>query len=56
MEGLDGNVYGNCIVFPGDDFQCSDGLKSVGGVRLFRCLTDVTVQNLIDTNGGPYGK
>ncbi|KAF2445046.1 hypothetical protein P171DRAFT_485118 [Karstenula rhodostoma CBS 690.94] len=55
MVGLDGNVYGNCIVFPGDDFQCSEGTYSNGGKRMFRCLTDITVQNIIDANGGMVG-
>jgi hypothetical protein len=52
MIGLDGNVYGNCIVFPGDDFSCSEGTWSNGGKRMFRCLTPLTVQDIIAGNGG----
>ncbi|KAF1974803.1 hypothetical protein BU23DRAFT_553048 [Bimuria novae-zelandiae CBS 107.79] len=52
MIGLDGNVYGTCIVFPGDDFSCSAGNYSNGGKRMFRCLTAFTVQDFIAGNGG----
>ncbi|KAJ4350235.1 uncharacterized protein N0V89_008856 [Didymosphaeria variabile] len=52
MIGLDGNVYGTCIVFPGDDFQCSEGTWSNGGKRMFRCLTPLTTQDIIAGNGG----
>ncbi|OAG13147.1 uncharacterized protein CC84DRAFT_1079851, partial [Paraphaeosphaeria sporulosa] len=52
MIGLDGNVYGNCIPFPNHDIQCSRGLWSVGGKRMFRCLTRFTVYDFIAANGG----
>lgn len=39
---MDGNVYGNCIVFPNADYDCNfqDSSGSISGRRKFRCLTD----------------
>jgi hypothetical protein len=45
MIGLDGNTYGNCILFPGDDYQCS-GVPIQNGARKFRCLTQYTVGDI----------
>ena len=55
MIGLDGNVYGNCFPFPDNDFQCSAGLYSTGGKRMFRCVTSVTIYDFINANGGTVG-
>ncbi|KAK0745670.1 hypothetical protein B0T18DRAFT_291841, partial [Schizothecium vesticola] len=47
MYGLDGKTYGECIMFPGDTFGCPNafgGMKS--GVRMFRCLTQWTVEDI----------
>ncbi|KAK0702893.1 hypothetical protein B0T21DRAFT_416769 [Apiosordaria backusii] len=46
MYGLDGNTYGECILFPGDDFHCSKGVETRSGVRKFRCLTQFTVAQI----------
>ncbi|KAJ4301746.1 hypothetical protein N0V90_003839 [Kalmusia sp. IMI 367209] len=55
LTGLDGNTYGNCIPFPGDDFQCNFplplGVATKSGVRMFRCLTDVTAEQIQSTRG-----
>ncbi|KAF1966180.1 hypothetical protein BU23DRAFT_332405 [Bimuria novae-zelandiae CBS 107.79] len=48
MTGLDGNVYGNCILFPGDDYSCGQGISGRSGVRKFRCLTQFTAQQIYD--------
>ncbi|EAT82345.1 hypothetical protein HBI56_090480 [Parastagonospora nodorum] len=48
MYCLDGSISVNCIVFHGDEFQCSRVIAAVGGVRKFRCLTAVTAQEIID--------
>jgi hypothetical protein len=50
MLALDGNVAGHCIVFPGDHFQCIRVIYNVGGVGKFHCLTEITTQQLIDTD------
>ncbi|KAH8591702.1 hypothetical protein B0O99DRAFT_675138 [Bisporella sp. PMI_857] len=42
MIGLDGNTYGNCIVFAQGDFDCP--LRQ--GFRKFRCLTSFTANQL----------
>lgn len=44
MYGLDGKTYGECVIFPGDTFECGNafgGMKS--GVRMFRCYTQWSV-------------
>lgn len=47
MYGLDGRTYGECIMFPGDDYLCGWADGSVrSGVRLFRCLTQFTVEEI----------
>ncbi|KAL5390593.1 hypothetical protein DPSP01_001668 [Paraphaeosphaeria sporulosa] len=59
MIGLDGNTYGNCIPFPGDDFQCNYplplGVQTLSGARYFRCLTDITAQQLNEANNKKRG-
>jgi hypothetical protein len=55
MIGLDGNVYGHCLPFPNHDLQCSAGLYTSGGKRMFRCLTSFTIYDFINTNGGTVG-
>lgn len=47
MVGLDGRSYGRCIPFPGDDIECSEFTRFVGGQRKFRCLTQFTVRDII---------
>ncbi|KAL2024989.1 hypothetical protein VTK56DRAFT_3688 [Thermocarpiscus australiensis] len=42
MIGLDGNVYGNCILFPGHTYDCD----SERGDRKFRCLTQFTADQI----------
>jgi hypothetical protein len=40
MYGTDGKTYGECVMFPGDTFECGNGFGSVkSAVRMFRCLT-----------------
>lgn len=49
MIGLDGNTYGNCILYPGDSFNCNDDLviwANRQGVRKFRCLTHLSVEQI----------
>jgi len=51
MYGTDGKTYGECIMFPGDTFECGNtfgGVKS--GVRMFRCLTQWTVSDIERAN------
>ncbi len=44
---VDGNTYGNCIVFPNGDYNCnSDGSIYRFGYRKFRCLTSFTADQL----------
>jgi hypothetical protein len=49
MYGVDGNVYGRCIVFPSDDYFCAGVAGSRQGVRKFRCLTQFTAKQIKDT-------
>lgn len=49
IYGLDGSIAGTCILFPGHDFQCSRPLNVISGVRKFRCLTEFTAQQIIDS-------
>ncbi|KAJ4352466.1 uncharacterized protein N0V89_007814 [Didymosphaeria variabile] len=55
MIGLDGNTYGNCVPFPGDDYQCNYPLplgdRVLSGARFFRCTTDLTAQQINEVNG-----
>ncbi|KAK1988140.1 hypothetical protein LZ30DRAFT_777005 [Colletotrichum cereale] len=46
MMGLDGNAYGNCIVFPNGDYNCPLAGLKVEGRRKFRCLTKYTANDL----------
>ncbi|KAK5651455.1 hypothetical protein OQA88_12462 [Cercophora sp. LCS_1] len=47
MYGLDGKTYGECIMFPGDDYTCGVFDGSVrSGVRMFRCLTQWTADDI----------
>jgi hypothetical protein len=39
MIGLDGRIYGTCILFPANSFFCSVGFVTIDGGRKFRCLT-----------------
>ncbi|KAI1847967.1 hypothetical protein JX265_001972 [Neoarthrinium moseri] len=52
MIGLDGNTYGNCILFPGDDFFCSTAVETFSGRRRFRCLTQFTAPEIDAGDGG----
>jgi hypothetical protein len=51
MYGLDENVYGRCIPFPGDDYLCAGLFGSRQGVRKFRCLTRFTAHDITSTWG-----
>ncbi|KAK4174568.1 hypothetical protein QBC36DRAFT_191968 [Triangularia setosa] len=46
MYGLDGRVYGECILFPGDDYHCTKAIETRSAVRKFRCLTSFTVAQI----------
>ncbi|KKY34897.1 hypothetical protein UCDDA912_g05133 [Diaporthe ampelina] len=49
MVGLDGNTYGNCIVFPDGDYDCNSifgGKEQHHGYRKFRCLTQFTADQI----------
>ncbi|GAB1313576.1 Small secreted protein [Madurella fahalii] len=48
MVGLDGNTYGNCIVFPNGDYNCpvAGQIFRIEGRRKFRCLTRFTAAQL----------
>jgi len=47
LIGLDGNVYGDCIVFPGYTYQCKVTTgRTDYGFRKFRCLTRYTVDEI----------
>jgi hypothetical protein len=47
MYGRDDNVYGECIVFPGDDFACQHPFFDARGVvRKLRYLTSVTADQI----------
>jgi hypothetical protein len=46
MYGLDGKVYGECIMFPGHSYVCPS-LGTLSGRRKFRCLTQFTAAQII---------
>lgn len=46
MYGLDGNVYGECILFPGNSFNCPAGGGPMVGHRKFRCLTQFSASQI----------
>ncbi|KAF5559810.1 hypothetical protein FPHYL_6910 [Fusarium phyllophilum] len=46
MYGLDENVYGNCVPFPGNEYSCNQGQAIFDGVRKFRCITEFTVDQI----------
>ncbi|KAM0244020.1 hypothetical protein ACHAP5_006684 [Fusarium lateritium] len=46
MYGLDGQTYGNCFPFPGNEYSCHKGNVLYDGVRKFRCITDLTVDQI----------
>lgn len=46
MYGLDGNVYGECIMLPGHSYRCPDA-GVLSGRRKFRCLTQFTAVQII---------
>ncbi|KAH6689483.1 hypothetical protein F5X68DRAFT_230100 [Plectosphaerella plurivora] len=41
MYGLDGRVYGECILFPGNAYNCPNA-GALFGHRKFRCLTSIS--------------
>ncbi|KAK2033142.1 hypothetical protein LX32DRAFT_690331 [Colletotrichum zoysiae] len=43
---IDGNAYGNCIVFPNGDYNCPLAGLRIEGRRKFRCLTKYTANDL----------
>lgn len=46
---VDGNTYGNCIVFPDGDYNCNSifgGKEQHHGYRKFRCLTQFTADQI----------
>ncbi|GKT64267.1 hypothetical protein ColTof4_06667 [Colletotrichum tofieldiae] len=49
MYGLDGKVYGECIIFPGNDYRC-DALGITTGRRKIRCLTNFTARQINAAN------
>ncbi|KAF5004045.1 hypothetical protein FDECE_9458 [Fusarium decemcellulare] len=50
MIGLDGKVYGQCILFPGNSYECRDGpFGGFFGTRKFRCLTEFTAAQIKET-------
>jgi hypothetical protein len=48
LFGLDGNVYGDCMLFPGNTFSCeyASGFGQWNGHRKFRCLTRYTATEI----------
>lgn len=49
MKLVDGNTYGNCIVFPNGDYDCNSifgGKEQHHGYRKFRCLTQFTADQI----------
>ena len=47
MYGLDGNTYGECILFPGDNWTCDQvPFLILNGARKFRCLTQYSVSDI----------
>jgi hypothetical protein len=46
MRGLDGNEYGNCIVFPSVGYEFVQDGALYRGIRLFRCLTKHSVRDI----------
>ncbi|KAH6638669.1 hypothetical protein BKA67DRAFT_615057 [Truncatella angustata] len=51
MVGLDGNTYGNCILFPKHTYDCEESGTYRYAERKFRCLTQFTADQL---NNAPY--
>ena len=51
LVGLDGNVYGSCILFPGDALDCGGGTAPKYVRRKFRCLTEFTAAQIIAASG-----
>ncbi|KZL81219.1 hypothetical protein CI238_11100 [Colletotrichum incanum] len=49
MYGLDGKVYGECIVFPGNNYRC-DAFGITTGRRKIRCLTNFTARQITAAN------
>ncbi|GJC91479.1 hypothetical protein CH63R_01455 [Colletotrichum higginsianum IMI 349063] len=49
MYGLDGKVYGECILFPGHNYRC-DAFGITEGYRKFRCLTQFTARQITGRN------
>lgn len=48
-SSVDGNTYGNCIVFPDGDYNCNSifgGKEQHHGYRKFRCLTRFTADQI----------
>ncbi|RYP31770.1 hypothetical protein DL767_005590 [Monosporascus sp. MG133] len=50
MIGLDGRVYGHCILFPANTYFCSIGIMTRSGHRKFRCLTEFTAAQINAAN------
>ncbi|VBB73788.1 Putative protein of unknown function [Podospora comata] len=48
MYGLDGRIYGECILFPGVNFHHLRFVETRSGVRKFRCLTQFTAAQIRD--------
>lgn len=48
LFGVDGNKYGECFVFTGQDFNCSwkEGHMRMWGQRKFRCLTGFSAKEI----------
>ncbi|KAI9149030.1 hypothetical protein HJFPF1_11075 [Paramyrothecium foliicola] len=46
MYGLDGKTYGECIMFPNNDYHCPILGSTISGVRMFRCLTKFTAAQI----------
>ncbi|KAH7368801.1 hypothetical protein B0T11DRAFT_316869 [Plectosphaerella cucumerina] len=47
MYGLDGNVYGDCVVYSGEQFHCAN-FGAIHGHRKFHCRTRFTTQQILD--------
>ncbi|KAK3395114.1 hypothetical protein B0H63DRAFT_492117 [Podospora didyma] len=47
MYGLDGKVYGKCMLFPAHKYTCGNPITSgFTGTRKFRCLTEFTTDQI----------
>lgn len=49
MYGRDGKVYGECIMFPDDSYNCVSA-GTLSGRRKFRCLTQFTAAQIKAAN------